>query len=401
MMRSGMLGYAWTELTRRKARTGLCIFGYAVAVAAVVAVACVATPRIRTQANLLLTVGTHLIGFVPDPAYQCARGVGPCAQGVYTAMIHDEELQRVREIPGVKAAAPYILFQQQNFASNTTVTIGGLDLGNISTQINVCPPEDVIKGRYIEPTDAAAVMAEESYATATRLGVGDTAEAFGRKFTVIGIVNTNIRAVKANLYAPIAVVKEILAGARCVRPEAGDFNIILVEVADARLMESVRSSLRNQLTNAAVVSFNCYGPARDAVAVTNATAWLIAAVIALFVALLAGNSQWTSVVERRRDIGVLKALGWPSGWVTRQILAESILQAMAGGVLGCAIGLLAVVVVRSTGSSAEWAADPEPLVAVWAALGGMTLALAGGVLAGLFPALRAYRLTPAEALRRL
>jgi len=207
MARSGVLAYVWRELTRRKARTAFCVLGYAVAVAAVVAVVCVATPRVRAQANLLLTVGTHLIGFVPDPAFRCARGVGPVAQDVFTTMIHDEALRRIRAIPGVKAAAPYILFQQQNYLNNTTVTLGGLDLGDLATRINACPPGDVIRGRYLEPTDAAAVLAEESYATALRLDVGDRVEAFDRRFQIVGIVNTNIRAVKANLYAPFATAK--------------------------------------------------------------------------------------------------------------------------------------------------------------------------------------------------
>ena len=149
------------------------------------------------------------------------------------------------------------------------------------------------------------------------------------------------------------------------------------------------------------MSFNCYAPARDAVAATNTTAWVIAAVIALFVTLFAAKSQWASVVERKRDIGILKALGWPSGWVTRQILAESILQALAGGVLGCLISFLVILVVPSGSGPGMPAAGLEPIVMGWAALVGIALALVGGVLAGLLPALRAYRLTPSEALRRL
>lgn len=401
MARSSLLGYAWKELTRRKARTMLCVVGYAVAVAAVVAVVSIGSPQVRAQTDLLLGVGTHLIGFVPDPAYQCAGGVGPCAQGVYTMMLGGEVLAKARAIPGVRAVAPYLLFQQQNLVNNTTVTIGGLDLGNISTEINVCPPEDVIEGRYIEPADTACVMAEESFAVARRLRVGDTVEAFGRTFEVIGIVNTNIRAVKANLYAPMAVVKEILAEARCVKPESGDFNVVLVEVSDARLMERVRDALQGILTGGAIVSFNCYAPARESVAVTRATAWVFLALVALFVALLAAKSQWTSVVERKKEIGVLKALGWPSGWVTRQVMAEAILQALAGGMLGCLIGLVVAILTSPAVAPAEAAAKLQPLTALWGGLAGIGIALVGGAFAGLLPALRAYKLSPAEALRRM
>lgn len=401
MERFSVLRYAWKELSRRRIRTLIGVFGYAVAVAAVVTVASVAKPRIQNQANLLLTVGTHLVGFIPDPAYPRDKAFGPCAQGVYTAMMRAETLRRIQEIRGVKAAAPYILFQKQSLRDNTTVTLGGLDLGNVATEINACPPGDVIQGRYLGPGDTNAVLLEESYAAAARRGVGDTIEAFGRTFQVAGIVNTNIRAARASLYAPISVVREILVESRCVTAEVGDFNVALVEVADARRMEDVRRSLANLLANASIVSFNCYAPARDAVAATNTAAWVVAAVIALFVTLFAARTQWASVVERKRDIGILKAVGWPSGWVTRQILAESVLQSLAGGVLGCLISFLVILLVPSSGGPAVPAAGSEPIVLGWAVLAGIALALIGGVLAGLLPALRAYKLTPSDALRRL
>lgn len=401
MAGTGLLGAAWREVRRRRGRAAACVLGHALAAFAVVAVTLLAGPRLGARADLLHTVGTHLIGFVPDPLYECGRGVGPVAQGVYTAMLRGEDLRRIREIGGVRAAAPYLLFQRQDLNTHATVSIGGLDLGDPSTPINACSPEDVIAGRYLEAADGEVVLAEESFARSRGLKAGDVLEEFGRRFRVVGLVNTNIRAVKANLYAPLPVVRQVVAEARCVKQEAGDFNVVLVEVEDARRMEEVQEALEKVLAAATVVRFNCYQPAREAAAEGRAAAGGFAGALVLFAALWAGRSQAASVSERRGEIGVLKVLGWPGGRVARQILAESGLQALAGGILGSAGGLAAALLGRGSVVFGEAVRSPDPALAGGAVLAGLILVLGAGLAGGLWPALRAYRLSPSEALRRL
>jgi putative ABC transport system permease protein len=115
------------------------------------------------------------------------------------------------------------------------------------------------------------------------------------------------------------------------------------------------------------------------------------------VALLVGavgvaNIMIISVLERRSEIGLRRALGATRGQIRTQFLAEAILLALGGGAAGVATGSLATVVYAHT---KHWAvAIPTE---AWA--GGLAAAILIGAVAGLLPAIRAARLSPTEALR--
>ena len=115
------------------------------------------------------------------------------------------------------------------------------------------------------------------------------------------------------------------------------------------------------------------------------------------VALLVGgvgiaNVMVISVLERRPEIGLRRALGARAVHIAVQFLGESVLLSFLGGVCGIALGAAATAAYAS---SQGWIV----VVPVLAVAGGVAIALALGVLAGLYPAIRAARLAPAAALR--
>ncbi|MBL7500043.1 ABC transporter permease [Frankia sp. CNm7] len=114
------------------------------------------------------------------------------------------------------------------------------------------------------------------------------------------------------------------------------------------------------------------------------------------VALLVGgvgvaNTMVISVLERRSEIGLRRALGATRGQVRAQFLTESLLLSALGGTGGA---LLGAAVTAGYAATRGW----PPVLPVWAVLGGVGATLAIGGLAGLYPAVRAARLSPTEAL---
>jgi putative ABC transport system permease protein len=114
------------------------------------------------------------------------------------------------------------------------------------------------------------------------------------------------------------------------------------------------------------------------------------------VALIVGgvgvaNTMVISVLERRAEIGLRRALGATRGHIRMQFLCESLLLSTLGGVAGVLVG--AAVTVGYAG----WRSWP-PVVPAWALVGGVTATMLVGMIAGLYPATRAARLPPSQAL---
>jgi putative ABC transport system permease protein len=118
-------------------------------------------------------------------------------------------------------------------------------------------------------------------------------------------------------------------------------------------------------------------------------------VVALIVgAVGVANIMIISVLERRSEIGLRRALGATRGHIRTQFLSEAVMLALLGGVAGVAAGVLTTVVYANTKG---WAV----VIPVQAWAGGIGAAIVIGAVAGLLPALRAARLSPTEALRTL
>jgi putative ABC transport system permease protein len=104
------------------------------------------------------------------------------------------------------------------------------------------------------------------------------------------------------------------------------------------------------------------------------------------------------VVERTREIGILKAIGWTDSDITKQVFLESLLQGLAGGVIGVGFGYLVTFFIPQLGllPMQNLVLAISPLLVIL----GLTTSLSGGIITGVFPAWRAAKLQPAEALRR-
>ncbi|HEV2992055.1 MAG TPA: FtsX-like permease family protein, partial [Candidatus Angelobacter sp.] len=119
---------------------------------------------------------------------------------------------------------------------------------------------------------------------------------------------------------------------------------------------------------------------------------MVSAISILIGGIVIMNVMLVSVTARRREIGVRRAVGATKFDILRQFIAESIVQCLAGGLVGITMGFLLALTLRTY--------TPFPAaVQTWVAVAGVVLSSSVGLFFGIYPALRASRLDPIVALR--
>jgi putative ABC transport system permease protein len=400
-----LLRAAVREINRRKLRSIASITGYAIGVAFLVIVVTFGQSYNLVAAGALNRIGTHFVVYIPASKICPCQfvEVGPFFKDTYTPTFNLSIVETVKTLPGVADAAPCLMFRLEE------LTICGVDFDSLATETNAVSSSMLVKGDYSMVNHSGAVLVDSVYAELAKLDVGDDVVAFGRSFNVVGIVNPSLYsrpAGIANMYAPLGVVQEI---ARFYGDEYGfgvrDINIILVEISaegDSEQINAVERSVLETLESyggkaGAIVGYQCGVAARKVVPVTEDSAWAISVVILVSVVVFALRSQSASVVERTKEIGVLKAIGWTDSDVVKQVFLESLLQGVVGGFLGLGVGYLITILIPRFGlvPTQNLVLTVSPFLVVI----GLLLSIGGGTLAGIIPAWRAAKLQPAEALR--
>ena len=133
---------------------------------------------------------------------------------------------------------------------------------------------------------------------------------------------------------------------------------------------------------------------RDVEGDVNALFLVLGAVSLLVGAIGIANVTLVSVLERVGEIGLRRALGAARRHIAAQFLVESTTMGFVGGVIGASLGVLVVVAISATRT---W----TPILDPWLPIGAPLLGAITGLLAGLYPAIRAARLEPVEALRSI
>ncbi len=273
-------------------------------------------------------------------------------------------------------------------------------------------------------TNAKVVVLSQSYAKENSYKVGETLKISGTKYTIIGIATASSSESTTDVYVPLKQA-QTLADAK------NQVTTIYVKATDSQQIDSVKSTIQKNIsgttvTTSADLAETVSGSLSTASNLaTSVGKWLSLAVLAA--AFLVAALLTSSAVSRRvREFGTLKALGWPSRRVTRQVVGESMVNGLIGGALGIGLGLAAAYAVtaispkltaqlgnsgggggtggpgggpgrQSTQNTMEIALSaPVSLTTIALAVG---LAVTGGLIAGAMGGWRASRMRPADALR--
>ncbi len=262
----------------------------------------------------------------------------------------------------------------------------------------------IVSGRYLEASDGAAAVIPQTLADAFGVKVGDTFHvptAGGlAELTVVGLLPGTLEPVNETVLVTLAQAQKMTG-------ESGRINLIEVNI-EAFAGKERRAGIQQRLEaalgeNYRVGTFMAGDEMYTAMELGRVALNLFGALALFMGGFIIFNTFRTVVTERRRDIGMLRALGATRRTVIGAILAEGLLQGLLGSGLGLVLGyLLAVGVLKlAQGPVSAFINIQLGMPVIPAGLVGISLALGVGVTvaAGLLPAWNASKVTPLEALR--
>ena len=358
-------GLVAKNLLRRPVRTALTAAGVALGVGLIVALLSVTAGAKRT-AGELIHVGRADFGLFQ-------RGTSDLT----LSRLPDGLARQVARQPGVAKTARIYLYVAKE------LLVFGLEQHEFPAQRFV-----ITAGR--RPQDDEALVGDDA-ARRHRLGPGKTLHLGKRSFRIAGVFHSGNSFLDGGAVLPLPVVQQ-LAG----RP--GDITTIAVTVELGRTPRTVARQLERRYPGTIAITEPGQAVKIDTSSrLIISTGWIISLLALIVGGIAVTNTMAMSVFERVREIGILRAVGWPTRRIGLLVVSEALAICLIALAVGLALGYAAAELFAGTGGSTSLL-TPDFTAGVFA--WGLAFALGVGVVGAVYPTWRATRLTPIEALRR-
>jgi len=362
------------NLFRRKGRTLLTLTGIAIGVAAIIALGAMAegmragyTSMARgSQADLVLTQAE--------------------AMDVTLSGIEESAGQLVESWPEVAAVDGMLMGNVQTEGSVFFYLFGYDPEGFAIDHFRIIEGQALGDARRVR---GGPLLLGKGAAESLSKEVGETLRITGGVFRIVGIYETGDAFEESAAVIPLEEAQRLLLQPRRV-------SLYYLRLRDPSDEARLRSRMSRQFPDLTLSTTTEFADRQDLVKYLAAVAWGIAALAVIIGGLVMMNTLLMSVLERTREIGLLRAVGWRRGQVMRLILGESLVFALLGGLLGTALGVVGVSLLRGSGTSfGAYGGQFTPQLFMQAYATVVVLGLVGGM----YPAWWASRLLPLEALR--
>ena len=359
------------NLWRRKARTSLTVAGIAIGIAVVVALLALAD-GISGQLNAVMSsTGAEIT--------------------VMQAEIADIQFSSLDENVGQKLQG----MTQVQWVSGLLMKIAPVEEKQFFMVMGLNPETDafhhfrIVEGRKPKPDGEIILgrMAADFFGK----DPGDWLTIQGQKLEIAGIYETGVAFEDGGGVIPISTAQDLFK-----RKGLVSFYQVKVRPDYLDELDSITEAIKDQIPLVQAYRSSVFGENTPDIQVLQSIAGIVSLIGLSAGALGTMNTMLMSVFERTREIGTLRAVGWRKGRVLRMILSESLVLCLIGGLVGIGLGsgLIGLIDLHPQFAGLISARLNEEAILL-----GLVVALMLGLLGGLYPAWRAMRLQPLEAIR--
>lgn len=396
-----VLEETYAALSANRIRSSLTILGIVIGIASVIAMLSIGNGAKQSIQGNIESLGSNLLTILPG-VVQPGRGIVSSGRGS-AETLKIEDASAIAELPGVAALSPELSRRFQIVSStgnNTNTTVTGATSA-YATVHNL----NVSEGSFISDENVrglgrqavlGATVAKDLFPDTD--AIGKTVRINGGSYRVIGVLTSKggfgFSGPDDMVFVPVTTMQKILTG-------SDSYSTIAVQVTNKDLMSDLQQNITDLLMTrhrVAEADFSVISQ-EDILGTLSSvitTFTLFLAAIASISLVVGGigimNMMLTTVTERTKEIGLRKAVGAKQVDIRIQFLVEAVMLTLLGGIIGTAIGWVVSFGVTATGLLQTSVSLSSVLLACGVSAG-------IGIVFGYYPAARAARLSPIDALR--
>ena len=407
LLLSSHFSNAFESLRSNRLRTGLTILGVTIGIASITVILSLSGGATKIITDQVEELGGAIAVIRPGAPKQDARlndFTSSLAGSLETSSLTEQDVNNIKNIQGVKAVAPIMLLSGGFTAGEKTLS--NVSLVATTPQLPEVTNLPFVDGQFIDSVtnENTAVIGSQLSVDlfGTEQSMGRVFRTHGTDFTVIGVLKLLNNPINYNnIDFDHAAIISLNSGKAFnqgvahiqqinIKAESPDGLAEVTKEAD-KLLSANHQGERNYTI---LSGKNLSRPSNELFSAIAATLATVATISLVVGGIGIMNIMLVGVTERTREIGIRKALGASNAHITWQFLVESLMMSITGGVLGYISGY----VIALTASRLFLTFDP--LLSWEVALITVCISVFVGIIFGLYPAVRAARKDPIEALRQ-